>query len=198
MQKKYMGRTRVPSSPALALAPRRPDEPIDFTTLSARADLAYATSLNVERRLNDLMDLLGANRNTLDMRQFAVVELDRAVSTALLEVDPSIEEIRRWAGVFFAVDEAYLLLVKKYVGTEEPWKKLMDLGYKLAVDAPYERFDAKPELRVAYAYLRAARTQLRTVAYFYCRETHGKDLTEQVFGKKSNVTTRIMGLLYPH
>jgi hypothetical protein len=240
MQKKYMGRSRLPPSlvplaqaaeilkvgeavvltwverglleqvwvgkeahyrrdQVEGLEPILPKGPIDFATLSSRADLAFATSRNVERRLNDLLDLLGANRNSLDMKEWSILELDRDVSAALLDAEPpTLEEVRRWAGIFFAVDEAYLFLVEKYVDTEEPWKKFMDLGFKLVVDAPYDRFEEEPALRTAYVYLGVARTQLRQASYFYCQERHGKSLTYRVFGRPGSVTDRIIGLLYHH
>lgn len=173
--------------------------PGDLAMIAARADHAYATSRNVEVRLNALLDLLGLNRNVLDMRQFAVIELHQRVDDALLEAEPpSLEEVRFWAGTFFSIDEAYLCSVEKYVATDEPWKKFLDLGYKLVVDAPHYRFNDDPELRAAYGYLKAARAQLRTACYFYCRERHGPRATDRIFEKQGAITERIMGLLYPH
>lgn len=172
---------------------------VDLGTVAARADLAYVTSRNVEVRLNALLDMLGLNRNQIDMRKFAVLELWKRVEDALLESDPlDVEGVRFWAGTFFAIDEAYLLLVEEYVGTDEPWKKFLDLGYKLVVDIPYESFADAPDLRAAYGYLKAARAQLRTVSYFYCRKRHGAQLTTRIFEHKGAITDRIIGLLFPH
>jgi len=173
--------------------------PPDLGTIAARADLAYAASSNCETRVNALLDLLGLNRNTLDLREFAVIALHEEVEATLLDADPpTLEQVRMIAGTFFGIDEAYLFLVEKYLHTDEPWKKFLDLGYKLVVDAPYDKFVDEPVLRVAYGYLSAARAQLRTVSYFYCRERHGQKLSERVFKNGGNVTERIIGLLYPH
>ena len=173
--------------------------PADLGTFVARAELAYAKALTVERRIDDLYDLIGANRNTLDLREFAVRALHQSVEEALLETDlPTIQDVRDWAGTFFAMDEAYLLLVEEYVGTKEPWKKLLDLGYKLILEAPFDTFDDSPDLRTAYGYFNAARTQLRSVAYFYCRNRRSAHVADKLFGQQTRATDRIMGLLYPH
>jgi hypothetical protein len=182
------------------LAPLVADSgPLDLGTIAARADLAYAASSNCEVRVNALLDLLGLNRNTLDLREFAIIALHEEVEASLLEAEPpTIEQLRVLAGTFFAIDEAYLFLVEKYLHTDEPWKKYLDAGYKLAVEAPYEKFVDEPALRVAYGYLSAARAQLRTVSYFYCRDRHGPKLSARVFKDRNDVTERIIGLLYPH
>lgn len=175
------------------------DGKIDLPTLAARADLAYAASRTMEQRLNALIDLLGLNRNILEMDEYSVRNLYRATENALLDAEPAtLEDVRSWAGIFFAIDEAYLLMVEKYASTEEPWKKFLDLGYKLVVDTPYDRFIDEPDLRAAYAYLRAARNQLRMVSYFFCRERFGERIAYKVFGSSKTATERILGLLYPH
>jgi hypothetical protein len=173
--------------------------PFDFGSFAAKADLAYAKSSTLERRVDALYDLFGLNRNTLDLQESKVRGLQEKVEEALLETEqPSVEVVREWAGTLFAVDEAYLSLIEQYVGTKEPWKRLLDLGYKLTVEAPFQLFDERPEYRPAYGYLQAARSQLRSVAYFYCRGHRTGSMADRLFGKPDEVTTRIMGLLYPH
>lgn len=193
--KSHYRRTQLES-----LAPlMKSDGKIDLPTLAARADLAYAASRNNEQRLNEVIDLLGLNRNVLDMDEYSVRNAYRAAENALLDAEPAtLDEVRRWAGTFFAIDEAYLLMVEQFGSTDEPWKRYLDLGYKLLVDTPYDRFVDEPELRAAYAYLRAARDQLRMVSYFFCRERHGERTAYKVFGSNKSATERILGLLYPH
>lgn len=198
-QRSHYRRSQLEGLAPLLRSDGRTDGTVDLPTLAARADLAYAASRNTDQRLNNLLDLLGLNRGTLEMNEYAVRNLYREVENALLDAEPvPPENVREWADVLFCVDETYLLLVEQYMGTDEPWKKFLDLGYKLVVDTPYDMFDEQPNLRVTYAYLRAARDQLRMVSYFYCRERHGPRLTDRVFGTKPRVTDRIMGLLYPH
>lgn len=170
---------------------------IDIGTIAARANLGFSLAKTLERRLNEVVDLFGLNRNQLDLHPRAVRDLCELVEDALLDsAEPTLEQVRYWAAVLFAIDEAYLLLVQEYVGLAEPWTRFMDLGYKLAAEAPYDRFANQPEMRPAYAYLESARSQLRMVAYFFCRGEHGGSLTDEAFGMRERVTPRILGLLY--
>jgi hypothetical protein len=168
---------------------------LDIGTIAARANLAFATARTVERRLNELVDALGLRRNQLDLHENAVQDLHRRVEDALFDFeDPTLERLRYWTAVFLAIDEAYLLLVREYCGTEEPWTKFMALGHKLSIEA-YDRC-REPEMSLVLAHLQTARGQLRMTAYFYCRGQHGGAVADEAFGMREKITPRILGLLY--
>ncbi len=108
---------------------------------------------------------------------------------------PTFDELEEWSGAFYAVDESYLALVAHATASLEPWKAYLDLANKLANDKPYSFYDTIPELRRAYDYLEAARRNLRTVSYMYCRQTLGVEDTAKLFGKQ-DLPDRLLSVMF--
>jgi hypothetical protein len=83
------------------------------------------------------------------------------------------------------VTEEYLHLAAQVTGESEPWVPYMEAAQKLYEDAPRDRFAARKDLEVAYAYISAARRHLRQVAFFYIREVHGGRRAHRAFPEVS-------------
>jgi hypothetical protein len=160
---------------------------------------AHVRARRAEKQLDELFNLMGWNRSILGLSEEDVITLWTQAAYGM-EVTPSEEkEVRKWADIFFGIDEGYLGLVMKHTASSEPWKLFMDLAQKMSDEAPRSEFSKDPSLQFAYAYLEASREHLRQASYLFCRQQFGFKPANEVFRDgKVDPTERVIQLLYPH
>jgi hypothetical protein len=158
------------------------DRKMDLSGAAELAMQAYVISRSNEKRIDDLYESLGFDRPELGVTEQEVVALHIQAKEAFfhpLSTDPT--SVRDWAKTLYAIDEPYLDLVRRYVGTEEPWRIFMELGREILVKAPKDSFPLNPDLQSAHGYLRTAYNNLRSVSYFFCRTHYGDTAANQAF-----------------
>lgn len=159
---------------------------------------AFVIARANERRLDDLYHLLGLNKPTLGVGEEQVIALFvRAQEGRKGLRDLQAEDVQDWAGILYAIDEAYLNLVQVHTACEEPWKVFLDLAHGMIEMMPVETFLVNPPMKAAYAYLAIARNNLRTVSYYYCRERLGASIANKVFRHADDPIESVCRLMFP-
>jgi hypothetical protein len=166
----------------------------DLPSVARQARMAYAASHRAERRLEEILELFGLNRQTLPLDETSIQDLflaARRLVNGTAAAPPAA--VRFWASKFFAMDEQYISLLHR-MHPKEPWLVYFELGEKLAGDTGVERATVE---RHNFAYLEAARDRLRQIVYFYLRRTRGAHAAERAVPHgDGGVTDRILGLMY--
>ena len=149
-------------------------------------------------------------RKELDMTRYAlrlnlpVLSTERSEVTALVlqaedalkkDLQPSRDDLLKWARAFHGIHEAYLDLVELYVDTKEPWRGFIELGRMLCLRQPDGKLGR--ELEAIYALLHAGLRILRQSAFFYVRRKHGKTTAIRMFPEaRENVHEDVLTLAY--
>lgn len=182
-----------------ALAEARTKRSLDFNAVADLATQAYVTAKSNARRLDDLYYLLGFDTPILETSEEEVVALFvRAQEAKGHTRDLPAEAVHEWAGTLYSIDEKYLDLVIKHTATEEPWCAFIDLANAFITDMPADSFSSNPPLKSAYAYMSIARTNLRTVSYYFCRHRIGIAAAAKAFrNDESDPTAAIVRLMFP-
>ncbi len=137
-----------------------------------RSLVADVRSKRVERKLDEVLTLLGAKEERLPTDQIAVERLFLKISNHLKRRNLhllSADEVMKWARTFIQMDENYLKIAAHWLETQEPWFQPMLLGQKMLEQAPRELFSLRKDLEDVYGYLQAALRSFKHSAYFYCR-----------------------------
>jgi hypothetical protein len=172
---------------------------MDLPTIADLAMQAYVTARANSRRVDDLYYLLGFDSPVLGTTEEEVIALYiRAQEAGACTRDLPAESVHEWAGIFYAVDEAYLELVLRHTGSDEPWKVFVDLANTFLSEMPTDSFSTNPPLKSAYAYLSIARTNLRTASYYFCRHRFGIATAGKVFrNDAADPIEGIVRLMFP-
>jgi len=172
---------------------------MDLPTIADMAMQAYVTARANARRVDDLYYLLGFDTPTLGTTEEEVVSLYVRAQDAIecTETMPA-ETVHEWAGIFYAIDEPYLELVQLHTASDEPWGAFTELANAFFSRMPTDSFSTNPPLKSAYAYLSIARTNLRTVSYYFCRHRFGMAIASKVFrNDASDPLEGIVRLMFP-
>lgn len=156
---------------------------LNFASVAAMATRAFVIAKANEKRLEELLHLVGLKRKFLGTTVEEVGSLyEQASHLSARDGFPTIPELEEWALTLHSIDEAYLLLVQTHTASREPWKVFLDLASKWANERHLSGDNELPDLRRAYDMLEASRRNLRAVAYMLCRRQEGAALTNQLFG----------------
>jgi hypothetical protein len=173
---------------------RRPD----LATVNRIAVQALVRSRAVEKRLEQLCILLGADGSRLETSEEEVVRLFLRVEDqlALPEMRLESQDVLEWGRIFLGMNEEYLELVRLYITPPEPWGIFVELARRISEKAA----DASAmELRSAYAYFEVARRSLRNVAYFYIRRTEGvREARKRFPDSVGDYKTTLISTVFPH
>lgn len=174
------------------------EKQIDLRSVADISMQAYVTSKSNERRLDELYYLLGFDKPTLGTTEEEVIALHiRAQETIHITEYLEGKSVHEWAGVFYAIDEAYLNLVKIHTSSEEPWTTYLDLANKMIETMPTHLFATNQPLKSAYAYLATSRDNLRSAAYFSCRTAVGMRKANKAFNHADDPIEDVIHLLFP-
>lgn len=133
---------------------------------------AAVASRRVEKRLDELMYLLGMNDVALSLEKEDIVMLHiQAESILQRRTQSHKSDAMSWAKKLLAINEEYLELVKLHLGDDYPWKPYLDLAAFLS---------GRTEGRTR-SYVEHARANVRNVAYFYERSFRGPREAERMF-----------------
>jgi hypothetical protein len=164
------------------------------------AERAYALSRSNEKRITQLMNVMGLNDKVLETTEEAVVSLVLQATDAEMQAKeerPSVATLMHWAKTLYAVNEGYLDLVATHTVSVEPWAPFIHLAQALVDSLNTDDLRANKELEEAYSYIEAARRNLRHVAYFYLWEKRGSQKANKVFGVK-DYAAPILNTLFPN
>lgn len=160
---------------------------VTLVEIAARASRAEMIAYRLERQVTQLLNVIGADIPSVDLRQEAVVALHLKVEDASKSTRiPSIDELLEWAQVFQGLNEQYFHEVEQEFLTDEPWKPYIKLSNNLAKSMPQERLRKDLELNTAYNYLEMSRKHLRQVVFFYVRTTSNKRIAYRVIPEAAN------------
>ncbi len=152
---------------------------VEAVTKATRAEMKAS---RVERRQDQILNVIGADIPAVDLTPEAVVALHTKVEDALTSSTlPSLEEILGWARTFQSLGEEYFHVVSEQYLTEEPWRPYIDLGNKLHREMPVKQLKTDIELHLAYNLLHMAKRNMRQMMFFYVCTTSGKRLAQQLF-----------------
>ncbi len=174
---------------------------LDLSVVASMAMRAYVVSKANERKVSRISDLLGLDLPALETDETSIVQLFvEAEDHELEEKTPTtLAEIRRWAGVLFSIDEAYLKLVEHHTGCPEPWKPFFDVAQRILEGAPARSVLRLRDTEASYSYLTAAQRHFRGVMYFYYRMKNGRRAADQAFPEMDDqgVEAELAAILYP-
>ena len=159
----------------------------------------HARCVRNERRIDDILALLGAKEETLPLEEWAMDRLFNRISK-YLKMDLrflTAEEVLEWAKVFIGMDMSYLRVAALFFNTQEPWYMPMLLGQKMVDEAPREEFSDHKDLSAAYGYFTYAFRSFREQAYFFCRTVTGsaKEANRKFPERTGNLTREITRLI---
>lgn len=140
---------------------------------------AYVTAKRAERKVNELLTMMGLHERELPTDEESVQALYIQAQDDLKKTAFSAEEVLFWSRVFLKIGEEYFSLVETYTGSTEPWRYFLLLGQHLAT----QKGGVSPadiERQAAYRYLTYARQNMRSAAYFSIREKYGHRKAAQV------------------
>lgn len=155
----------------------------DFASVANLAMRAFLRAEQCEKKLTELLDILGFTSVPLDITEKGVTSL-YAQALALREEQSPVfiaAEIYMFAKRVLATTEEYFTLVEKITKDAEPWRAFLDACQQLLELAPREAMRLDHELTAAYGFLEAARKHIRCVAYFYVRRSHGAKAARDAF-----------------
>jgi len=174
----------------------------DLPRVASLTIKALVSANRAERRLDFIEELMGIERDQLELTEEAVATLHQNTKDLLLEYTDDLEadEVMEWARTFANITEEYLKAVQYMLDDDEPWHAYISAAQKLYVHAPRSRFWARKDLESAYAYLGSARRHLRQVAYFYIRHSgkRTKAIANQLFPEMQGeeVDEQIIDLIF--
>ncbi len=154
--------------------------------LTSMAVRSYATSRALERRVEVLEQLLGADTVRLPTEEGEVHAL--YLEACDVRQAPPAEDVRqvmRWTGIFIALGEEYLDIMEHVTGDTNVWQVLMDVGAAFVRDSPIDKFPTDKELEAAYGYLQFSRKNLRQVCYFHVRQREGPHIAGRLLSPGS-------------
>lgn len=162
--------------------------------------VAYERSARNERKIEEIVSLLGASEKTLPLEQEAIEKLFDKISK-LLGKDLhflSAEEILEWARTFLAMDQHYLVTAAHFLQTKEPWHLPLLFGHRMLEHAPRDLYATRKDLEHVYSYFEWAFRSFKHEAYFYCRVLTGSAKSANLKfpdARDGNVTRAITKLI---
>jgi len=169
---------------------------IDVVTANHNALRALSMATRLERQMTVMMFMLGARK------QFEPLTVERIRSdwdTVLDNVhrdfaDIDTSELLEWARLFFAVDEAYLMVAGDVTAHAEPWLPYMKIGETIL---RHKQESGDKEKKAAYEYLLVAHRSMRTAAYFYCRRSYGARTANKTFpdSQDADIVSSVLAII---
>jgi hypothetical protein len=150
--------------------------------VAARAARAEMTAYRLERKVTQLLNIIGADIPSADIEPSAVVALHLKVEQELELSDlPTVNTIMYWAQVFQSLSEEYFHVVAQEFGTEEPWTSYLSLSNQLLQSVQRKRLKNDLEFSTALDFLEMARRGMRQTMFFYVRSTSNKRIAYKLF-----------------
>lgn len=177
----------------------RADKNCDIWMVKAIALQALAAARITEVRVAQVFDLLGLNvvpihRDDASIAALAC-EMEEAPSRMQLR---DVAWVRYWGGTFFAIEDTYLELAGHVLKDEEPWRRYIEFAnriFEAAHAEVAESLETNEALRLAYNYLRAAKTHLMQAGYLHCRRKYGRRTADGVFDGSVEAVPELVALL---
>jgi len=172
---------------------------MDLASVATMAMRAFVRAEQCEKKLASLLILLGVDSPPLSTSKKAVLDLYKRVRELRAKQDGSSEagEIFYLSKELLGISEEYLRLVEHYTANNEPWRVFLEVSQHLCKLAPRNRFTHDHELTRAYGFLEAARRHVRSVAYFYVRASHGRNVADTAF-VGDNAFDPVITTLFPN
>jgi hypothetical protein len=176
------------------------EDKVHLSKIWNRVLVAYARSARNERKIDEILSLLGAKEERLPMEEWAIEKLFNKISSCLKKDlrTLSADEVFEWAKTFLAMDHEYLAVVTHFLKTSEPWFQPLLLGQKILDHAPRHLFSDRKDLEVVYGYFMFAFRSFRQESYFHCRTLTGSAKTAGLKFpdiKDNNITREITRLI---
>ena len=179
---------------ALALA--RAEGETNLWVIHNTALQALATARRAEEGLRELQAQFGISLIVLERDPAAVRALYEEAAEAFSDEDVADPEfVSRWGGIFAAMDEVYLELVARLVGTDEPWLLFIEHAEALA-SAVQQLNPATVGIRERHLLL-AGKKHLLHISYLLCRRLHGTRVTRRAFDKYAGPVEMLLSILHP-
>jgi len=170
----------------------------DFASMANLAIRAFVKAEMVEKKLEELLNILGFSSHSLDTDEASVTAFYEQAKRGLRREHQTMpQQVMLLAKKLLALSEEFLRLVEQYTGEAEPWKVFLDLAHSTCMRAPRELFTYDYELASAYGYLDAARRHMRSLSYFYVRIQHGVETATRAFVGDNHLDP-VMSVLYPN
>ena len=171
----------------------------DLAAVATTAIRALIRAEQCEKRLNELLSLLGFTTVSLVTTEPGILELYHRAIRMHSNEEPIViaAQVFQFAKELLAFNEEYLRLVEHHTGDDEPWRVYLVACEKLTALTPFDRMVHDLELSTAYSYVVAARRHIRSVAYFYVRARHGAAVADEAF-IGANAFEPIITTLFPN
>lgn len=181
------------SEEVAALAETLEDKP-DLTKVTQRAVQSYVLARSLERRVEKLEQLVGAQYDPLPLDQESVRALyaEAREDVDIPPVDP--EKVSFWTRTFMSIGEEFFDALLAYTSNEKAWETFHDLSRAIIEEAPFDRMDQE-ETRALYRCYEKARGNLRAVLFFHVRTRFGTPQATRMFRDETNLHERVMGFL---
>jgi len=152
----------------------------------------------IERRLNEVLKLIGARFNPLKDDRKSVETLHARMEQLMQTPTEHLaaEDVFKWARLLMRIDAPYLQAIKDVLGENEPWDIPVHFGQHLLTHAPVSTFHVDINLAGAYGYLNYAQEQLVRVAYMTARKLYGPVIANRKFPEvQGDVNEAILALI---
>lgn len=146
---------------------------ITFAEIAAMAQQNRARVTRLERVVNRLLGVIGADTPTLKLDRQSVISMHLTVEDALELPVYTSKEVLDWSKIFYSIGEEYFEEVANIFNTPEPWKPYLELAKRMAKKAPFRQMEVDIEVKATYNYLKLATRFVRQAAFFYVRGKSG-------------------------
>ena len=132
-----------------------------------------AATARVERKLNDLLELMGVTETPLVLDERHIMRIYKGANSMLkrdLRV-VSATELMEWGKTLIRIDQNFLVVAAHILKNREPWQPLMWFANTVM---EHKKWQDTIELKTAFTYFDYAARHFRQVAYFFCRFQNGR------------------------
>jgi hypothetical protein len=158
------------------------DEGTTLVDVAAMATRAQMIAYRLERRVTQLLNIIGADIPSADISPEAVSALHLQVEHALTTTTiPTVNDLMHWGQIFQSLSEEYFHIAAQEFETNEPWLPYLDLSNRLLRTVQRKRVKNDLEFSTAYNYLEMARRNMRQTMFFYVRSTSNKRIAHRAF-----------------
>ena len=173
---------------------REDKQPRKLDEIVLQAARTEAKCVELEHRLNQLMEVLGMNIEPLDLDPQAVREKwnhAKWLANYPNNMQPEVDEVRDFGKFILRITEEYLSVVGLTTGDPNPWRTFFEAASMLTHIAGTPK---EPEMRAAVYYLELGRRSLYQITFGFIRKRHGVQVAED-FVKKcdSEIDEAIVG-----
>jgi AcrR family transcriptional regulator len=153
---------------------------LDHAGLMSRSVQSYALSRSLERRVQHLEELVGAQFTSTPTDEESVRSIYLEAKDDLKAPPADPDRIGYWTRFCMSVGEEFFDVLEAYTNNEKSWEVFHDLSRAIAEEVPMD-LSHDPDLHATYRGFERARRNLRRVLFFHLQSRHGSKDAVKMF-----------------